>query len=79
MTLHCYARGMSPQFSSPAGSGLQVNTVMQTYQAMQDFLSIVKTWTIEKAERQRIDASQLWCWRRLLRVLGQQGDQTSQA
>ena len=25
-------------------------------------------WTIEKAERSRIDASELWCWRRLLRV-----------
>ena len=27
-----------------------------------------KSWTIEKAERQRIDALELWCWRRLLRV-----------
>ena len=27
-----------------------------------------ETWTIEKAERQRIDAFELWCWRRLLRV-----------
>ena len=26
-------------------------------------------WTIKKAEHQRIDASELWCWRRLLRVL----------
>ena len=25
-------------------------------------------WTIQKAEHQRIDASKLWCWRRLLRV-----------
>ena len=25
-------------------------------------------WTIKKAERQRIDALELWCWRRLLRV-----------
>ena len=25
-------------------------------------------WTIEKAESQRIDAFELWCWRRLLRV-----------
>ena len=28
-----------------------------------------ESWTIKKAERQRIDAFQLWCWRRLLRVL----------
>ena len=25
-------------------------------------------WTIKKAEQQRIDAFELWCWRRLLRV-----------
>ena len=25
-------------------------------------------WTIKKAERQRLDAFELWCWRRLLRV-----------
>ena len=28
-----------------------------------------KSWTIKKAELQRIDAFELWCWRRLLRVL----------
>ena len=27
-----------------------------------------ESWTIKKAERQRIDVLQLWCWRRLLRV-----------
>ena len=27
-----------------------------------------KSWTIKKAEPQRIDAFELWCWRRLLRV-----------
>ena len=27
-----------------------------------------ENWTIKKAEHQRIDAFQLWCWRRLLRV-----------
>ena len=27
-----------------------------------------ESWTIKKAERQRIDASELWCWRRFLRV-----------
>ena len=27
-----------------------------------------ETWTIKKAECQRIDAFELWCWRRLLRV-----------
>ena len=28
-----------------------------------------ENWTIKKAEHQRIDAFELWCWRRLLRVL----------
>ena len=36
------------------------------------FFSIVmyecESWTIKKAEHQRIDAFELWCWRRLLRV-----------
>ena len=27
-----------------------------------------ESWTIKKSERQRIDALELWCWRRLLRV-----------
>ena len=27
-----------------------------------------ESWTVKKAERRRIDASELWCWRRLLRV-----------
>ena len=27
-----------------------------------------ENWTIKKAERQRIDSFELWCWRRLLRV-----------
>ena len=28
-----------------------------------------ESWTVKKAECQRIDAFELWCWRRLLRVL----------
>ena len=27
-----------------------------------------ESWTVNKAERQRIDAFELWCWRRFLRV-----------
>ena len=27
-----------------------------------------ESWTVKKAEHQRIDAFELWCWRRLLRV-----------
>ena len=36
-----------------------------------------ESWTIIKAEHQRIDAFELRCWRRLLRTFEQQGDQTS--
>ena len=28
-----------------------------------------ESWTVKDAERQRIDAFEQWCWRRLLRVL----------
>ena len=28
-----------------------------------------ESWTVKKAEHQRIDAFELWCWRKLLRVL----------
>ena len=28
-----------------------------------------ESWTVKKAERRRIDAFELWCWRRLPRVL----------
>ena len=31
-----------------------------------------ESWTVKKAERQRIDALELWCWRRLLQSLGLQ-------
>ena len=38
-----------------------------------------ESWTIKKADCQRIDAFELWCWRRLLREsLKPQDDQTSQ-
>ena len=37
-----------------------------------------ESWTVKKAESQRIDAFEQWCWRRLLRVPAQLGDQISQ-
>ena len=33
-----------------------------------------ESWTVKKAEHQRIDAFELWCWSRLMRVLGLQRD-----
>ena len=31
-------------------------------------MCVCESWTVKKAERQRINAFELWCWRRLLRV-----------
>ena len=36
-----------------------------------------ESWAVKKAEHQRIDAFELWCWRRLLRVPWTAGDPTS--
>ena len=36
-----------------------------------------ESWTVNKAECRRIDAFELWCWRRLLRVLWTERDPTS--
>ena len=36
-----------------------------------------ESWTLKKSEHRRIDTFELWCWRRLMRVLGLQGDQGS--
>ena len=36
-----------------------------------------ESWTVKKAECRRIDVFELWCWRRLLKSLGLQGDPTS--
>ena len=36
-----------------------------------------ESWTVKKAECQRTDAFELWCWRRLLRVPCTAGDPTS--
>ena len=36
-----------------------------------------ESWAIKKAKHRRIDAFKLWCWKRFLRALGLEGDQTS--
>ena len=48
-------KGMANPFSIPACTNLSPNDGCES-------------WTIKKAEGQRTDASELWCWRRLLRV-----------
>ena len=62
-------------------SGLEISmdcivhgiTKSQTQLSDFDFISLhtmyeCESWIIKKAEYQRIDAFELWCWRRLLRV-----------
>ena len=52
------------------GRHITLSTKVRLVKAM--FFPVVvygcESWTIKKAEHQRIDASELWCWRRLLRV-----------
>ena len=50
--------------------GITLTTKVRLVMAMV-FLVVMyecESWTIRKAEHQRIDAFELWCWRRLLRV-----------
>ena len=50
--------------------GITLPTKVRLVKAMV-FLVVMygcESWTIKKAEHQRIDAFELWCWRRLLRV-----------
>ena len=43
-------------------------TKIRLIKAMVFPLVMYESWTVKKAEHQRIDAFELWCWRRLLRV-----------
>ena len=46
------------------------------------FLAVMyryESWTIKKAQCQKTDALELWCWRRLLRVSWTAGDKTTQS
>ena len=49
----------------------ETDYVDEYHLALSDFLVIMygcESWTIKKAEHRRIDAFELWCWRRRLRV-----------
>lgn len=50
--------------------GISNNTKMRLVRALifPIFLYGVETWTIKARERQRIDAFEMWCWRRMLRI-----------
>ena len=48
--------------------GLQSWTQLKRFMDFPVVMYGCENWTIKKAERRRIDAFELWCWRRLLRV-----------
>ena len=52
------------------GREITLSTKVHLFKAMifPVFMYGCESWTIKKAEHQRIDAFELWCWRRLLRV-----------
>ena len=67
MTLPCYARGIfrwAHSFHSQLGVVCRLTLSCKHIKQCR-ILSIVKSWTIEKAECRRTDAFKLWCWRRL--------------
>jgi len=50
--------------------GITLSTKVHLVKAMvfPVFMCRCESWTVKKAEHKRIDASELWCWRRLLRI-----------
>ena len=57
----------------PMSPALQADSLPSEPQGKPNFLyenssHVCESWTIKKAENQRIDAFELWCWRRLLRA-----------
>ena len=55
-------------YGEGGGSGVQDGEHMYTRGRCMLMYGKTKSWTAKKAERRRIDAFELWCWRRLLRV-----------
>ena len=47
---------------------IQVNVHLVKAMVLPVVMSGCESWTVKKAEHRRIDAFELWCWRRLLRV-----------
>ena len=50
---------------------LKIKKLLNNFPVYQDIPVVMygcESWTVKKAEHRRIDAFELWCWRRLLRV-----------
>ena len=64
---------MSTQYFCPFFDWTVLVFVLELYKSLRYFninllTNRYESWTIKKAEHQRIDAFELWCWLRLLRV-----------
>ena len=70
MFLQSYSYAMTNLDSIFKSRGMTLPTKVHLVKAM--VFPVVtcgcESWIIQKAERRRIDAFELWCWRRLLRV-----------
>ena len=67
----CVWGGVQRKGPSLGWEGLSKRDLLSVLSQGYVFLVVMygcESWTMKKAERQRIDASELWCWRRLLRV-----------
>ena len=64
--LHLGRKVMTNPDSILKSRDITLPTKVRLVQAM--VFPVVMCWTLKKAERRRIDAFELWCWRRLLRV-----------
>ena len=59
---------ISDFFSMPALPSTHLQVHLAKTMVFPVVMYVCESWTIKKAEGQRIDAFELWCWRRLLRV-----------
>ena len=55
-------------YSNPSSSLCCCCSVTKLCLTLCDLMPVTDSWTIKKAEHQSIDAFELWCWRRFLRV-----------
>ena len=53
---------------APLSMGFPRQNIGEANITERQLLKGAESWTVKKAERRRIDAFELWCWRRLLRV-----------
>ena len=56
---------------------LQINVHLVKAMVFSGVMFRCESWTVKKAKCRRIDAFEVWCWRRLLRVPWTQGDPTN--